>query len=278
MPVFELSFPPLQQLADYIYDAYKEFEEHCSVDGSDADWETCVFCHRKAYMRGGKPKYGCDNFKRAYLWRFLSTHIAQTESPLSTHVSEHLGKLNTVKALSVGGGPGTEAIALMHQLNGCDGNHNITFHNLEYEQSWEPIYLDLVGQFTQYASNVSITPKFHQFDASAPLLQQINESDYEIVFIPWILSEMKTSAERQMLLQRAAIATCQNGHLIVTDRIEESLMDEISAFTTELEGFNLIKENRECKSHAGISFPSDLIEIFKPKLSYQTAYWVLRKN
>ena len=42
MAIFKLSIPPLQQLADDIYDAYKEFEEHCYVDGSEADRETCV--------------------------------------------------------------------------------------------------------------------------------------------------------------------------------------------------------------------------------------------
>ncbi|MCJ7604877.1 MAG: hypothetical protein MUO19_02440, partial [Dehalococcoidales bacterium] len=197
---------------------------------------------------------------------------------LSGYVSEHLGKLDTVKALSIGGGPGTETIALMNQLNGCEGNQNITFCNLEYEQSWEPIYLDLVDQFTHFTSSVSITPEFRQFDASAPLFQQINESDYDIVFIPWILSELKSSTERRMLLQRVAGVICMNGHLIVTDRIEEALMDEISKYAAELKDFNLIEENRDCKSHAGISFPSELLEIFKPKLSYKTAYWVLKKQ
>ena len=165
----------------------------------------------------------------------------------------------------------------MHQLSDRGGNQNITFHNLEYEQSWEPIYLDLVNQFTRYVGNVSITPKFRQFDAAAPLIQQINESDCNIVFLPWILSEMKTSAEKRILLQRAAVATCQDGHIIITDRTETALIDEISKFVTEFGDLILIEENRECKSNAGISFPPELKEIFKPKLSYHTAYWVLRK-
>lgn len=101
MAIFKLSIPPLQQLADYVYNAYKEFEEHCYVDGSDADRETCVLCHKKAYRPAGKPKYACNNFKRVYLWRYLSTHIAQNEYPLSIHVSKYLSKLKTVKALSV---------------------------------------------------------------------------------------------------------------------------------------------------------------------------------
>ena len=277
MVVIEFLFPPLQQLADYVFDAYKEFDEHCNADGNDADRETCVICHQKAYWRTGKPKYDCNNFKRVYLWRYFSTHVAQTEHPLLKHVSVHLGKLKTIKALSVGGGPGTEAIALMDQLNDCDGYQNITFHNLEYEQSWEPIYLDLVNQFAKYVGNVSVTPKFRQFDASVPLIQGIDDSNYDIVFLPWVLSEMKTTAEIRILLQRAADTTRNEGYTIITDRIEENLIDQISKHVTELGAYYLIEENRECKSYAGILFPDELKEIFKPKLNYQTAYWVLLK-
>ena len=278
MTLVDLLHSPLQQLADYVFSTYREYDEQCHENNSDASWDTCVSCHQKAYWRNGKPKYNCDNLKKVYLWRYLSTHIAQTEPPLLRPAAEKLCGKEEVKAMSVGGGPGTEAIALINQLNNSVDFQNITFHNLEFEQSWESIYFDLVMLFTKFVDNISITPAFLQFDASAPLIQIISESDYDIVFLPWILSEMKTSGERRILIQRAIDATCPEGFTLITDRIEEALIEDISSFVNGLADCNLIEVNKECVSYAGISFPPDLVEIFKPKLNYRTAYWVLQKN
>ena len=101
----ELMLPPVQRLADHVYSNCQDFAPYCAVHDKAAGPGICASCHSSSYY-GGRPVYECDNFKRAYLWRFLSAHIAQTEQPLSAYVVPQIDKQPEIRALSLGGGPG----------------------------------------------------------------------------------------------------------------------------------------------------------------------------
>ena len=271
---------PIQQLADYIFENYRHFESRCGLHDVPVSFADCADCHSKAYYSRGKPKYDCDNFKFAYLWRYLSAHIAQTEQPLSKCVIPRLEKEGDIRALSLGGGPGTEAIALMNQLKARGGDYSVVFDNLEQEQSWNPIYDDLVNRFAGYLGNISIDARFHQFSAIASLPSQrwIHPEGYHVVFAGWILSELDHKVERARVLSEALGLACHNGSVVITERIEKALINEISEFVQRSAGWSLVGSEDNCQSHAGVSFPEEFLTTFKPKLSYQTAYWVLQKH
>lgn len=272
----KLLYPPLQKLADYVFTQYRDFDQRCELRGIAVNAAICANCHKDSYYRG-RPAYECDNFKQAYLWRFLSAHIVQTEQPLSMYVVEQVCRESNIRALSLGGGPGTEAIALMNLLHGRTGNFSITFDNLEAEPSWQPFYDDLVNRFAGYLKNIKINARFKSSTAVYSMPTNPTTA-YHIVFASWLLSESDVASERENLLAQLWRVTRRNGYLVVMDREEDTLINEIQELLQGLDECSEVEADFTCQGYAGVSFPDELKEIFMPKLNYQTAYWVLRRS
>lgn len=272
----KLMYQPLQQLADYVYTNYGDFDEWCEVFGQPVDAASCATCNRQSYF-GGRPAYECANFKRVYLWRHLVAHVVQTEQPFKKCAAASVATRPNIRALSVGGGPGTEAIALMDVLRTRTGTYSIVFDNFEAEASWQPFYDDLVNRFAGYLKRISIDARFSPtgFVASRPVN---STAAYDVVFVSWLLSESDRTGARKGLLEQMQQATRPDGYLIVTDRTEDALIDEIDTLLSKLEECSVVDSDRNCHRHAGIAFPDEWKETFKPILTYRTAYWVLRRS
>ncbi len=265
-----IRFPPMQKLIDYVFKNCCKLEDFCEADVVDVNVATCVKCHRDSYFRG-TPKYECHNFRRVYLIRYLATQVKQTSDLIREHILSDIKSRAKLSAVSFGGGPGVEALALMDQLRTARGSHNITFDNIDHEASWEPIYQDLVQRFAEWVKNIKINSRFFQIDITS----DITAGQYDVVFVSWILSEMNNK-ERSGVLTKARDLARSEGYILITDRLETDLVEKISSLTRQVEGWNLIHHNPKWEKNCGLDFPPDS-GIFEPKYNCSTAYWVLKK-
>lgn len=270
--IIPFSIDPLKQLSAYVIDKYSEIKGLCQTTGMYADVPTCVSCHSQSYY-GGTLKYQCENFKRVYLLRFLVSHTKQTCDLIEETIISDIAKSADLSSVSFGGGPGVEAFALMEQLSKRDGAYNLLFDNIDRESSWKPIYLDLVQAFSSWITKVKINPRFSQLDVTS----KFSATTYDIVFVPWIISEMEDEVAQTVLTKARDLAR-PGRYVVITDRPESDLVGRVSAIVEKIQGWSLINGKAECVSYCGVQFPDEIRDAFWVQLKYSTAYWVLQKG
>jgi len=273
--MIEIDFTPgpMERLLDYVIEHYLNIEGLCPNTGLSVDRPQCVKCNYERHRGGGKPLYSCQNFRKVYLIRFLITHTKQTCDLIRRTIISDIAKIPNLFVVSFGGGPGVEALALMELLRHYDGKYDFVFDNVDRELSWQPIYQDLVRTFSGWIKNVDVNPRFSQIDVTGDFLAK----QYDIVFVPWILSELDKEG-RHRVLSRARDLTQPSKYVVVTDRPESALIRKISESITSIQAWDVIKSEPKFKKHCGIHFPDDLRAKFRAQVEYSTAYWVLKKH
>ena len=262
---------PKQQLIDYILENYSTLENLCKTTNNPTDMSKCVECHIESYKYQGKPKYKCDNFKKIYLVRYFATQFAQCDFLIRAYLLTDIVKKSKMAVVSLGGGPSPELLALLNELQDRAGNYEISFLNLDGEPSWKTIYIDLANYFTK-AGNIIVRTAFNSVD----ITKYVSTSKYDIVFIPWLLSEID-KRNRKQIIELARDITISKGFVIITDRSEETLISDISNIINKTNGITLEEQAALHGLYCGVSFPDNIAELFKVRLKSYANYWILRK-
>lgn len=275
MEEIEIDFSPgpMEKLLDYVIDNYVNVEGLCPNTGLTVKVLQCVKCNYDSNYGRSMPKYGCPNFRKVYLIRFLVSHTKQTCDLIEKTIIADLAKYPNLSAISLGGGPGVEALALITQLNNFDRKYELLFDNVDRESSWKPIYRDLVQTFLKWIDNVNINARFFELD----IAEGISASKYDVVFIPWVLSEMGDEG-RAKILGSARDVTRPNRYVVVTDRPQPDLVGVISSAIDEIHDWDLVDHNGKCVKHCGVHFPDDIQQRFRAQVQYSNAYWILKKS
>ena len=263
----------------YVFDYYSELEDICQATHKKVDPSECAECHRQAYVPGGVPDYACDNFQKVYVIRYLAAHTVQLEESVSKCFGEQMTEKTVIRGASLGGGPGVEAIALMNQLRSSERNHTVVFHNFDRENSWRPIYFDLLKRFAGHLENICVRPVFRLLNFPIVKLKAPDHKPYHIVFVSWILSELDGQEMRSKLLEQVLGSACDEGYIVIADRTEGGLIEQIGQLVERTEGCNLLDCNLEHEGNCHeVDFPREIWDAFGPQANYSTAYWVLRKG
>ena len=268
-----VKYPPLQSLMDYVFKTYSELESRCTSEGNDVVIEDCVDCHSDSYY-GGNTQYKCGNSKKVYLVRYMAAQIKQIDLALSQSLRQDISSQQHLKAISLGGGPGTEIIALMDILRTYDGNFSINFDNVDSEKSWKNIFEDLTHRFANKISNIELKPRFFPSD----LKNYANRAKvlYDIAFVSWLFSLVDKPQEILSILNTIKQLLNEDGYLIVADRFEDEVVANISEAVGNIDGLILIEHDRQIQ-WCGVMFPEDIKDVFKVRLRANGAYWILQK-
>lgn len=265
--------PPIQRLMDYIFESYG-FDDSCEFveEPEPVDVEECVECHRNSYFGKGERIYECDNFKRVYLFRYLARQFAQSELVIKEHILQLIEGKTNLSAVSLGGGPAPEALALINGLSSTEGEYNLFFSNIDCEASWEEIYHDISRQFASYIENVKLKTGFSCYDATS----YVSGKRYDMVFISWLLSDM-VKHDNSNVLDVARNLAASPGYVLVMDRDEDALVTKISELINGAQGLTLLEHQRE-HVHSIVNFPPNIKDIFGPDFGCDFAYWVLQSS
>jgi hypothetical protein len=270
--VIDLTEPPIQSLMNYVFENYRKLKGFCEIEGKSKNAVDCGNCHRNSYFGRGSPKYACDNFRRVYLLRYLARQFAQSDLVVREHVLREFENKKDLSAVSLGGGPAPEALALLDGLSSCKGDYSLFFNNVESEASWESIFHDISHQFAGYAKNVKLKTAFSCYDATGYAPQK--QHDHDIVFISWLFSDIRGGDNAGVLRLAGDLVTPQ-GYILVMDRYENSLVSRISDLIDATQGLTLVKHETE-HVHSVVDFPQDIVETFGPDFGCDFAYWVLQ--
>lgn len=265
--------PPIQTMMDHVFDRYRKLASICSIKGIPADTKKCVRCCKDSYF-GGKSEYACDNFRRTYLIKYLAVQAEQIDWPIKTHLSNYISEKSTISAISLGGGPGTEAIALMNNLSG-DDNHELAHDNVDVAISWKTMYEDITHLFAEQIKNVKLKTKFVAYD----LISATYDSDqlYDIVFISWILSQIDDQY-KSMIMETFRKLVKPQGFVLVTDRTQKTLVENITTALNEVDGLFWIEKEEQLVHHCGVTFPKDIKDDFQVRIFCNSTYWLLQSS
>ena len=269
--IIDFSEPPIQSLMNYVFENYRGLDDFCEIERKTIDPRGCADCHRNSYFPRGNPKYECDNFKRVYLLRYLARQFEQSNFVVKEYVLGKIEGKTDLSAVSLGGGPAPEALALLDGLSSCKGEYDLFFDNIECEASWEDIYHDISHQFANYVENIKLKTAFSCYDVTSYVLQR----QYDIVFISWIFSEMGGQDSSSVLELAKNLATSP-GYILVLDRCESPLVANITALVNRAQGLTLVEHDRKKHVHSIVDFPSDITDTFGPNFGCDFAFWVLQ--
>ena len=182
----------MQSFMDYVFDTYSELDPLCTSGSVKVNTDDCVDCCKDSYY-DGETQYKCDNSKKIYLIRNMATQIKQVDLALSQSLREDICSQNNIKMITLGGGPGTEAIAFVDILKNCDDDFELEFDNVDSESSWETIYGDLTKNFVNRISNVTLKTRFFGGNISSYTVKVL----YDVAFVSWPFSLIKKDQKNQ---------------------------------------------------------------------------------
>jgi len=268
-----IRFPPMQSFMDYVLDTYSELDSLCDPRGLKVNTDDCVGCCKDSYY-GGETQYKCNNSKRIYLIRNLATQIKQIELALTQSLREAICDQSDIAVMSLGGGPGTEAIALMDILTDYANDFTLSFDNVEAEYSWKTMYEDLTQNFANRIRNVALKTRFLPTDIEthADTVTVL----YDLAFVSWLFSLIETSQEILDILNVLKSLLREDGYLVIADRFEDKVVARISKAIENADGL-VLKENDRQIQWCGVMFPDDVRDKFKVRLHADSAYWIVQK-
>jgi len=258
---------------DHVFDTYSELDPLCISKSVNVDTDDCVDCCKDSYY-GSDTQYKCDNSKKIYVIRNMATQIKQVDLALSQSLREDICSQNNIKVISLGGGPGTEAIALMDILRDYDNDYKLDFDNVDSESSWKIMYRDLTQNFVNRISNVTLKTRFISSDIGS--YAKTVTVLYDVAFVSWLFSLINKSQEIENILNVLESLLRENGYLVVADRFEPKVVSRISNAIESADGL-VLKENDRQIQWCGVMFPDDLRDKFKVRLKADSAYWILQK-
>jgi len=271
----EIILPPesrMQTLMAYVFDHYRGLSTTCGIKKISVDTSDCVKCCADSFF-GGTSEYACDNFKRTYLIKYLAVQVDQIDWPIKVHLMSYFDEKPAISAISLGGGPGTEIIALMNNLAGND-NYELTHVNIDAAISWKPMYKDLTQVFAKRIKNVKVKTRFVNFDLTSTTYGC--DQLYDIVFISWILSHIDDH-RRSSILKTSRNLVKPQGYILITDRTQETLVKNITSSLNKVYGGSWIKRKGKLTHHCGIDFPEDIKNEFQVRIYCNSNYWLLQR-
>lgn len=226
--------------------------------------KSCFACCQNRYFNGRGIDYECDQFRKAYILRYLPVHIHENYLALRRiprDVIEVIGQNETVNMLSLGGGPGTDIAAFKKfvGLGHLDDMATRSFRivRIEREDGWNGLARSVHGLFD--CGNFEIIHRRKHQDVLVPFRQD----NIHIVTISYLISEIDTE-NIPILAKNINRVLAGTAVIIVNDRDEEVVRTRAEVLFRNIG--NCTFTSRNGREHCGEFFPDDLRDRVVPKL------------
>jgi hypothetical protein len=237
-----------------------------------ADCQECFY--QRFFVPNRLPNYECSHARGLYMLRYLITHIRHALVPLErvSHRFIH-PEVRVLRVASFGGGPGVEAPALMSLIEGLRSKgetvvDEIHYVNVEIQGRWREQFDGLMNALANAVPGVQLFSTLVCEDATE------HQGQYDLVVLPWILSNVENMSVRRALLDAAM--RCARHAILITERTEGPLLGEIDLLLEAVDGWQ-VRGKADCQDiscHCGVSFPDDVTAPlrYKPKYVCNSAW------
>ena len=131
----------------------------------------------------------------------------------------------------------------------------------------------MIRRYLELSAMRTVDARFLQADVT----KKTNTPLADIVYVPWILSEHSVSSSRREILQNALSMVADGGFVIVMDRVETALFQEIDGILSEFKSVEVVDRKDYVWMRTDIAVPDYVKKECGPKLSYRTRNGIVRK-
>jgi len=90
-----------------------------------------------------------------------------------------------------------------------------------------------------------------------------------------MLSDMDEQDKPKVMTLARDLVT-PHGYIVVTDRLEEALIENISTLVNETQRLALREHGKLIEHNCGVDFPDHIKDTFKVRINCNTAFWILK--
>jgi hypothetical protein len=222
----------------------------------------CLECFSKQFFGGNKIDYSCEQKRKIYVLRYLPVHVHEVYiaiKKINDDILEIIKSKNEINILSIGGGPGSDILAIkkfiVEQINE-ESMPKFNIFRLDKENGWDSVSKEIV--YPKISNNF-----YHnkiKFDIT---LQKLNKNyNFDIVTISYLMSEISDS-DLSVFTHNVRNFLANKSVLIINDRDEVLVQNRIVAMLNNLPIKIYFSESE--RIWCGFSYPDDIGEITKPK-------------
>jgi ribosomal protein RSM22 (predicted rRNA methylase) len=230
----------------------------------------CVECFRLQYFDGNTIDYNCEQKRKIYVLKFLPVHVHEVYiaiKKIKEDILEIISSKNEINILSIGGGPGSDILAIKSFIaeqvkEECMPKFNIL--RIDKENGWDNLSEKIVHpNFSSKFINGSFNNRKFLFNFT---LNKLNKNlSFDIILISYLISEISDNDmfifthNMQKLLANKSV-------LIINDRDEYLVQNRILGLLNNL-SLKPEKNFVECERiWCGFSYPDDIKTLINPKL------------
>ena len=229
----------------------------------------CVECFRNQYFDGNVIDYSCEQKRKIYILKFLPVHVHEVYiaiKKMENDILEIFSSKNEINILSVGGGPGSDILAMKSFIveqveEECMPKFNIL--RIDKENGWDNLSEKIIHP--NFSSEIKRKFNNRKFLFNFALNKLNKKLNFDIILISYLISEISDddmfvfTHNMQNLLANKSI-------LIINDRNEDVVQYRITGMLNNLslkpEKFFSESERIWC----GFSYPDDIKNLVNPKL------------
>jgi hypothetical protein len=265
-------------LSALMEETYRKYfaSSHTGKQPCGGDLSGCVECHINSYpcCHDGSL-YECDNYARVYILRYVAAHVRMAQYPLvhNLELARVIRDRERVSMVSLGGAYGNETFALADLAHREKLGTKLIATSIDKSTVWRPYHDWMIRRYLELSAMRTVDARFLQADVT----KKTNTPLADIVYVPWILSEHSVSSSRREILQNALSMVADGGFVIVMDRVETALFQEIDGILSEFKSVEVVDRKDYVWMRTDIAVPDYVKKECGPKLSYRTRYRIIRK-
>ncbi|EPR4994968.1 hypothetical protein ACU6DI_004061 [Vibrio navarrensis] len=237
--------------------------------------KSCVDCLSKGYFSGTQIDYSCLTKRKLYVVRYLPVHVAEVVNALKsipTITIEQLLDKEQLNILCVGGGPGTDNLALNIWLDDVTAFEdyevsNVTITRLDKCEEWDDISPNIIWEQQPEGLDFDLNRKLYDVTKTG-----LKTTKSHLVVMSYIMSEIKEN-QLAALAENLLKNTYDDWVLVVNDRDEVAVTAKVEKLVKLLKGKIVVSNNS--KPHCGFTYPDEIWKKAEPKIWLKSVRYVV---
>jgi hypothetical protein len=256
-------------LSDFIAEIDAEFDYTvCGpCENTVGTANSCPECCQNRYFNGDAIEYDCEQFRKAYVMRYLPVHVHENFLALNMIPEEMLGRIaedDDVNVLSLGGGPGSDILAFKKFFNNWHRHapniERLTIYRVDLEETWN----DLASQIIHLIDCAGVEIDHKRITNNVLRFRPRREGmRSHFICLSYLLSELRLEdiprLARKILNFAADVAA-----ITINDRNQDEVREKAELLLDAINAERIA----ECSDsrHCGVTYDEALKDRVMPKL------------
>jgi hypothetical protein len=228
---------------------------------------SCPECCHNRYYHHETIGYDCEQFRKAYVMRYLPVHIHENFLAFNTippEFLEQIGSNDDINVLSLGGGPGSDIAAFKKFFNNWHRHapniERLTIYRVDQEETWNTLASKVIDLFNCPDVELDHRRIIENVLRFRPMRQGIK---FHFICLSYLLSELRLE-DIPILATNLLNFAADVAAIIINDRNQDEVREKAELLLKKInaERIAVYSESKHC----GVTYDDAVKERVKPKL------------